>query len=188
MTPYQAHVAKWRGCQRCPLAAGRTNVTFVRGKLPCDVLFVGEAPGQSEDTVGLPFVGPAGRLLDEIVDRAFAGKTPRTAFTNLVACFPAAAKATDDHRPPIEAINVCGPNKLRELVGLAKPRLVVCVGATAAKHIGMAVDPAGPAEIIEIVHPAFILRADGLQQGPLIRKAVTTIARALELLGDHARA
>jgi uracil-DNA glycosylase len=62
-------------------------VVLCRGRLPCDVLFVGEAPGVSEDVLGRPFVGPAGKLLDTIVERALDGQYD-CAMTNLVACIP----------------------------------------------------------------------------------------------------
>lgn len=64
---YSIHVENWSDCRACELHLGRRNVVLARGALPCDVLFVGEAPGKSEDTVGAPFVGPAGQLLDTIV-------------------------------------------------------------------------------------------------------------------------
>ena len=63
------HVEKWKDCQRCPLGQQRSNICLARGTVPCDVLFIGEAPGVSEDTFGLPFVGPAGQLLDQIILR-----------------------------------------------------------------------------------------------------------------------
>jgi uracil-DNA glycosylase len=69
-TPFQLHVAQWRNCTACPLHIGRKQVVFARGKIPCDILFVGEAPGKSEDMHGQPFYGPAGQLLDDIVENA----------------------------------------------------------------------------------------------------------------------
>lgn len=64
---YSLHVENWSDCRACELHLWRRNVVLARGALPCDVLFVGEAPGKSEDAVGAPFVGPAGQLLDAIV-------------------------------------------------------------------------------------------------------------------------
>ena len=61
---FQQHREKWRDCQSCLLNKCRNRVVMARGKLPSPILFIGEAPGESENVVGLPFVGPAGRLLD----------------------------------------------------------------------------------------------------------------------------
>ena len=126
---WQQHVEKWRDCRRCPLCEGRNRVVLARGKIPCDVVFIGEAPGESENIRGIPFDGPAGCLLDSIADRAGLGRL-RLLFANLVACFPAEEKRTGSNAPPEIAIKACLP-RLRELLDMAKPRLVVCVGELA---------------------------------------------------------
>lgn len=69
-TRYQLHVERWSDCTACDLHEERKNVVLARGSLPADVLLVGESPGKGEDSLGSPFVGPAGQLLDEIVDRS----------------------------------------------------------------------------------------------------------------------
>ena len=71
-TRFQLHCGRWAGgCGTRHCAAAQHRVLY-RGKVPCHVLFVGEAPGQSEDSVGRPFEGPAGGKLDQIVERALA--------------------------------------------------------------------------------------------------------------------
>lgn len=72
---YQQHVADWRACTGCTLSERRNRVVLFRGSVPCDVLFVGEAPGESEDVVGTPFVGPAGKFLDGMILEAFGRNT-----------------------------------------------------------------------------------------------------------------
>lgn len=72
---YSSHVERWKDCGGCSLCDRRTRVVLYRGKVPCDVLFVGEAPGESEDVVGVPFVGPAGKLLDSMIQDAFGRLT-----------------------------------------------------------------------------------------------------------------
>lgn len=67
---FQLHVREWENCTRCPLCETRRNIVLSRGKVPCDVLFIGEGPGESEDVLGAPFVGPAGHLLDHIIERS----------------------------------------------------------------------------------------------------------------------
>lgn len=67
---WKSHVAKWKDCDKCPLHLTRTSIVLAKGNVPCDVMFIGEAPGRSEDMLGRPFVGPAGILLDQMIERA----------------------------------------------------------------------------------------------------------------------
>lgn len=69
-SPYRLHVERWSAGCGASICPGSHRRCLARGSLPCDVLFVGEAPGESEDVLGEPFRGPAGQLLDEIVRRA----------------------------------------------------------------------------------------------------------------------
>lgn len=200
MTPWQVHVARWRDCIRCPLHEGRRSVVLARGSLPCDILFVGEAPGQSEDVLGEPFVGPAGQLLDRIVSEALTSpcmSAPlRIAFTNVVACFPREAKQTDDHAPPREAVKACRP-RLQEFIVLAKPRLVVFVGSVADRAGSEALGKAttltggrvtGHATVklwASIQHPAAILRAPTAGRSLMVRRAVIRLQKAFEQLGNQ---
>lgn len=66
---WELHVKDWKHCERCELAADRKHVCLGRGDIPADVLFCGEAAGQSENVLGRPFVGPAGQLLDLVIQR-----------------------------------------------------------------------------------------------------------------------
>lgn len=204
-TLYQLHVDRWRDCQRCELASQRDRVVFARGKVPCDVLLVGEAPGESEDALGQPMVGPAGQLLDRIVADALdqsgggavstadGGDQLRVAFYNLVGCFPAEAKHEGTNEPPKEAIKACSP-KLVEFMWLAQPRLVVCVGALAKKHVANESMFWGPGnrcewlpdgialEFKDIIHPAAILRANIAQRDLLVQRCTVVLANAFESL------
>lgn len=153
---------------------------FARGQLPCDLLFVGEAPGVSEDVLGLPFVGPAGKLLDEIVKRSIVGPI-RIAFYNLIGCFPRDGKKIGDHTPSMESIEACS-SRLREFVALAKPRLVVCVGALAAKWLPKILAGKNVVGTIAITHPAAILRTNHAFQSLEAQKCVATIADAMKEL------
>ena len=156
MTPYQKHVKKWSSCKLCKLCETRDKVVLCRGKLPCDVLFIGEGPGPSEDAIGLPFVGPAGKLLDDMIFQArekaghvvdtgetnergdfIEGWAPadlRLAFTNIVACIP----KDDSDKPYVDpqewAIEACR-ERLIELVHIAQPKLVILVGKISKKEI-----------------------------------------------------
>ena len=176
MTPYQAHRKKWINCTRCPLHSGRSRVVLARGKVPCDVLFLGEAPGLSEDVIGQPFVGPAGHLLDKIIEQAIDGRLDYC-LTNLVACLPRGDDGDKTKEPPEDAIEACAP-RLIEFVELCRPKLIVLVGKLARKHI--------PWELVEkrlwveIVHPAAILRMDVSQRGLAVQRCIVTVERTVE--------
>lgn len=187
MTPYQRHVGKWKNCRRCLLCKTRKNVVIARGKLPCDVLFVGEAPGSSEDVIGQPFVGPAGHLLDKVIDQSwrqaasivqdgdedrFYDET-RYCLTNLVACIP--KDVGEKGEPPEESIRACSPRLQEFIEDVACPRLVVCVGRLSWEWCPRV---AG-VQYVQIVHPAAILRADVSQRGLMIQRSVVTLADAL---------
>jgi uracil-DNA glycosylase family 4 len=182
-TRWQLHAEKWKSCQLCELCNQRTQVVLARGELPAAVMFVAEAPGTSEDAIGEPLVGPAGQLLDRMIKAALNGRQPPTmGFTNIVACFPRDAKQTENHAPPLAAIKACSA-RLKEFVAICDPRLVVCVGALASKHIGLSVDAASEKiDIIHIDHPAAIGRMDRSQQGLAFKRAVLRLAKALEVL------
>lgn len=142
VTPYQALVGRWHDCQRCHLAHGRRRVVMARGTVPCEVLFVGEAPGDSEDVVGRPFVGPAGKLMDHIIERALGGPddpdTPSYALFNLVGCVPRSEDGNKSGAPDDEAIRACMP-RLQDFAHTCDEPVLVSVNRDRAN------DPNGPA-------------------------------------------
>lgn len=171
MGKYKNHKYKWKNCKECNLCESRSRVVMARGRVPCDVLFIGEAPGVSEDVLGRPFVGPAGKLLDKIVGKALEGDYS-WAMTNLVCCIPKGKRNGDPVREPSsEEVGACS-DRLREFVGIAKPRLIVSVGKLAEKHVSKAFSLEDCEGFLSIVHPAFILRADISQRGLLIQKTI----------------
>jgi len=178
---WKEYKERWVGCQECSLCEQRRNVVLLRGKIPCDVLFVGEAPGTSENDLGKPFIGPAGKLLDQIIERAIRladiEEPPRIAFTNLVGCIPLDDSNQKTHEPPKSAIEACSP-RLRELLVLCQPSQIVCVGKLPGKWIPklleLETDP------VVIIHPAVILRADQSQQGLAIQKTEVQLVDLFE--------
>lgn len=195
MTPYQSYLQRWDKCQRCDLCAKRNRVVHIRGKLPADVLFIGEAPGASEDVTGRPFDGPAGRLLDQIIQVAVPPEI-RYAITNVIGCVPPKNPEGYLQEPPKYAIEACA-NRLKEVAALAKPRLVVLVGGTASKAVYgqacLADNPEGNLSwlpsgrylrFVEIMHPAAILRKIKVDQGLLIQRAIVTIEDRIASLGE----
>ncbi len=135
LTVYQLHKQKWsvEGCGSAECAKAR-KIVFARGSIPCDVCFVGEAPGSSEDRIGQPFIGPAGKLIDEMVGDAFEGMDPmvRVCFTNLVGCIPRSDDGQYKLEPSKEQMEHCKP-KLEEFLTIARPKLIVAVGKHSQK-------------------------------------------------------
>jgi uracil-DNA glycosylase len=142
--------------------------------MPADVVFIGEAPGASEDALGLPFVGPAGHLHDQIIERALPS-TMRYVLTNLVCCFPREAKSRGENEPEHKEIMACQP-RLVEFVNIAQPRLIVCVGALAAQYI----DHRDTVTCCDIVHPAAILRMPLAQKQMAAQKAIVVLRCAVD--------
>jgi uracil-DNA glycosylase len=113
-------------CTRCPLAEGRTNVVFGNGNANADLMFVGEAPGAEEDRQGLPFVGRAGRLLDELLGGI--GLERRDVFVgNVLKCRP-----PGNRDPQPEEIDSCRPYLERQ-IELIEPRVIGTLGNFATK-------------------------------------------------------
>lgn len=190
-SPYAAFKARWAGGCGSDLCDLAKRKCYARGTLPCQVLLVGEAPGESEDVLGKPFVGPAGKLLDAVLARAVPPDVAY-ALTNLTLCIPRdglGAKATE---PDPESIQLCKP-RLEEFIRLADGpeeslRLIVCVGSYAREHFKPgykhSVRPHRPIRIVDILHPAYILRSSIAQRGLLIQRTVATLATAID---DHVR-
>lgn len=168
------HVEKWKDCQACSLGQQRDRICLARGSLPATVIFVGEAPGMSEDAIGLPFVGPAGHRLDQIIAAALPADVTY-ALTNLVACFPREAKSRGENEPERNEILECRP-RLIEFVNIAKPRLIVCVGKLASQYITH--DSTIPC--VDIDHPAYILRMPLAQQQMATQKCIVVLRNAVE--------
>ncbi len=166
------HVEKWKDCKNCSLSEQRSNICLARGTIPADILIIGEAPGATEDTLGVPFKGPAGQLLDQIINRALIPITTYV-LTNLVACYPREAKTRGDNQPERSEILECRP-RLVEFVNIAQPRLIVRVGKLVQSYCNF--DTSIP--FCDIDHPAYILRMPSVQQRMAAERCIVTISTA----------
>lgn len=174
---YRQHRTKWIDCKRCSLCKQRNHVVLVRGKLPCDFLIIGEAPGRSEDCLGKPFIGPAGKLLDQLVAKAWDGQYDY-AITNLVGCIPLDNDNSKIAEPPEEAIKACEV-RLQELFAISRAAVWIRVGKLAEQYVGSSDTPS-----IDLLHPAAILRMDVSQQGLAIQRAIVALEGAADLLEE----
>jgi uracil-DNA glycosylase family protein len=157
-------------CRACELWAGATQAVLGEGPTPADAMLVGEQPGDREDLEGAPFVGPAGRMLDRGLTEV--GIDPgRVYVTNVVKHFRyrARGKRRIHQKPDAVHVAACRPWLEAELE-LVRPRVLVCLGATAAqalvgRHVKVTQDRGRPLDsplaehVIATVHPSSLLRA-----------------------------
>jgi uracil-DNA glycosylase family protein len=157
-------------CRGCHLWRTGTQTVFGEGRAGAVVMMVGEQPGDYEDRQGRPFVGPAGRLLDEALEAAGIDRTA-TYVTNVVKHFKwqARGKRRIHQKPNWAEMAACRPWLEAELA-VVKPRVLVCLGATAAQALlgrdfrvsrqrGELVDSPLAEHVTATVHPSSILRA-----------------------------
>ena len=161
MMNWEALEKTCRNCTWCGLCETRTNVVFGVGNKQADVLFVGEGPGEQEDLQGEPFVGPAGKLLDDMMSIIDLDRTG-CYIANIVKCRP------PHNRDPLETEQAACIEYLRNQVALMKPKIIICLGRIAAKKL---IDPEyritrqhgtwvqkGGVWMTAIYHPSALLR------------------------------
>src|SRR6266568_499470 len=171
------------GCKACDLFRTGTQTVFGEGPPKADVMFVGEQPGDYEDREGHPFVGPAGRVLDEALQEVGIDRS-RVYVTNAVKHFKwvARGKRRIHSKPNAREIRACRAWLDAEL-STVQPRVVVCLGATAAQALlgpsfrvtqsrGKALKDTNIApDVVATVHPASVLRASDPKSRESDRKA-----------------
>jgi len=158
------------GCTACPLYRTGTQTVFGEGLDAARAIFVGEQPGDSEDKIGRPFVGPAGKLLDRALEEA--GIDRKLVYvTNVVKHFKwtARGKRRLHEKPNAREIAACRPWLEAELA-VVHPEVLVCLGATAAQALlgrsfkvtqmrGEILQHEAARSVMATVHPSSILRA-----------------------------
>jgi uracil-DNA glycosylase len=162
---------KAQDCKACDLWKTGTQTVFGEGSPDAEVMMVGEQPGDREDVEGRPFVGPAGRVLDTALERAGIDRDD-VYVTNVVKHFKwrPRGKRRIHQKPNVEEITACRPWLEGELASV-KPRVLVCLGATAAQALlgrdfrvsrqrGEWVDSPLAERVTATVHPSSILRTD----------------------------
>jgi uracil-DNA glycosylase len=148
-------------CTRCALHKGRNKIVFADGSPTARLLFVGEGPGADEDAQGLPFVGRAGQLLNNMIG-AMGLRREEVYICNVVKCRP-----PGNRTPEPEEANTCSPFLFRQ-IDVVRPEVIVALGATAATYLlGQRQPLAGlrgrihsfrGTKLIVTYHPAFLLR------------------------------
>lgn len=168
---YAALKAAADGCKGCDLYKNSTQTVFGEGRIRrCEVMFVGEQPGDEEDLAGHPFVGPAGRLFDRALIEAGIDRE-KTYVTNVVKHFKwkPRGKRRIHEKPRAHEIRACEPWLAAELE-VVSPQILVCLGATAAQALlgkdfrvtemrGRWLESGHAERTIATVHPSSVLRA-----------------------------
>jgi len=151
-----------RTCEECRLCSGRTNLVYGVGNPDADLMFVGEGPGYDEDMKGEPFVGRAGRLLTDMIQKGMKIRREDVYIANIVKCRP-----PDNRNPEPDEMDACLPNLIRQ-VQIVDPKVIVCLGATAVK--GLLKERTGITKlrgnwrtfegihVMPTLHPAYLLR------------------------------
>ncbi len=148
-------------CTRCKLHRGRNKLVFGDGNPNAQLVFVGEGPGRDEDAQGLPFVGRAGKLLNQMIE-AMGLQRKDVYICNIVKCRP-----PENRAPEKDEVEICSPFLLRQLDTIA-PKVIVCLGSVAAQTLletnrgisqfrGQWLDFRGR-KLMATYHPAYLLR------------------------------
>ncbi len=156
-------------CQRCDLGANRTNAVIGRGNLQAPIMIVGEGPGQTEDELGLPFVGKSGQLLDKILAAVHLTTEEDVFICNVVKCRP-----PENRTPTTDEAEAC-KGYLMEQIRLVDPKIILLTGATALKNLvgikqgitkvrGQWIERDGRL-YMPIFHPAYLLRNQSKEEG-----------------------
>jgi DNA polymerase len=150
-------------CKLCGLCKHRKKMVFGEGNLNATVMFIGEAPGASEDETGKPFVGRAGQLLTKIIENVLGLKREDVYIANIIKCRPPKNRV-----PSLEEVDACKPFLLQQIAHI-KPKIIVALGSTSYHHLtgeydtkisqirGEVIDFNG-ASLLPTFHPSFLLR------------------------------
>jgi DNA polymerase len=187
--------AEAAGCRNCPLWETATQTVFGVGPATARLVFIAEAPGHHEDLTGIPFMGPAGRMLDEALTQA---GIPRDEIyiTNVVKHRPwvQAGDLKKNRAPKQSEINACRPWLARELE-IIRPPIIACLGAPAARWIlgkdfkltqqrGQWFNSEYAPHVLATIHPAYVL----IQPEEYMRGWRDTLFADFRLLGEQYRA
>lgn len=149
-------------CYLCELSKSRHKVVFGEGNPDADILFIGEAPGATEDSTGKPFVGRAGELLTKMIENVLHISRNDVYITNIVKCRP-----SNNETPTPSQAHTCQPYLLKQ-IELIRPKLIVTLGATAYHYltgddtelskVRGTIHKQNDYTIIPTYHPSYLLR------------------------------
>jgi DNA polymerase len=181
-------------CTACSLCKTRTQTVFMDGTGKVPVMFIGEAPGANEDQQGVPFVGRAGELLTDIITKGMKLRREDVVIANVLKCRP------PENRDPTDVEKVLCTPWLDRQIELVNPRVLIPLGAHAAKHVlnvpaaplgalRARVHERGGRKIVPTFHPAYLLRspAEKTECWKDIQLAMTELGMAIPRRGGNSR-
>jgi uracil-DNA glycosylase len=172
-------------CQRCKLAPMRTNLVFGVGNPSAELMFVGEGPGAEEDARGEPFVGRAGQLLTDIIERGMGMSRAEVYICNVIKCRP-----PENRNPEPDEVAACEPFLMRQ-IDLVRPRVIVGLGTFAVQSLLKVKTPISRLrgvwqnfrgiKMMPTFHPAYLLRNPGDKRlvWADIREVMNVLGRAV---------
>lgn len=183
--------ADWKDCNDCGLGTKAHSHVFFRGECPCEVLFIGEAPGKDEDLQGVPFIGRAGdtfnALLDEAKKELYASATMKVdnpfygfsyGVTNILVCRPVGSDGKD-RTPRKDEAKSCSP-RLSDTIKACNPKLIILLGRSAENYYKM-VEGVVSSSVVHLEHPAFINYNGGIGSS----KYDSVLVRLVDMLEKH---
>lgn len=158
-------------CAKCDLSKGRTKVVFGNGPVPCNLMLIGEGPGEQEDLQGLPFVGRAGQLLTKIFESVGIDREKEVYIANIVKCRP-----PENRAPLAPETEACYPY-LEAQIKLVAPKIILLAGSPSTKVV-LKNDtpmskirgtwfklPGTDISVMPIFHPSYLLRNPSKEKG-----------------------
>lgn len=153
-----------QNCTKCPLCESRNNIVFSDGNTNAPIMLIGEAPGADEDKTGIPFVGRAGKLLNEFLSKAGLNRETDIYIANTVKCRP------PENRKPTDTEKLACAGNLKAQINVVKPKVIILCGGTAmesflkdkkltiSKARGKVFEYNNNIKLVPIFHPSYLLR------------------------------
>ena len=177
-------------CTNCELSKTRTSVVFSDGNPDAKIMLIGEAPGKDEDASGIPFVGRAGRLLNELLEECGISREKDIYICNTIKCRP-----PENRVPTDEEKQICSPFLMSQ-INIVRPKVIILCGSTAAKSFldkdfkiseirGEWYTLFGKIKAMVIFHPSYLLRNHSLEENSprwLTKKDLEKIKHEIETL------
>lgn len=174
-------------CTRCDLSRTRTNVVFSDGRVNAPIMLIGEAPGAEEDASGIPFVGRAGKLLNELLESCGISRKEQIYICNTIKCRP------PNNRVPTEKEKQTCSGYLSAQIDIVKPKVIILCGATAAKSFlkekfkisqirGKWLTILDNVKAMVIFHPSYLLRNHSIEENSprsLTQKDLLAVKKAV---------
>lgn len=175
-----------RICTKCRLSQTRTQTVFGEGDVDASVFFIGEGPGETEDQTGRPFVGRAGKLLDQMIT-AMGLKREQVYIANIVKCRP-----PGNRTPAPDEVETCSPYLVRQ-IELIRPKVIVTLGLPASKYMLSSNSTMGRLrgqwrqwrgiQLMPTFHPAFLLRSYTVENRQAVWSDLQKVMDAVGLKG-----